>query len=363
MGVCAGAGACGGSSGAGGGGSGAGAGMGASSSLTLPCEEPSVPQRIRRSPFRLTSPPASSTPVRPTAVELRRQQESGAEASSFDSPSQVLGSPEKPAARFSFAAAGSPVRSAAAAPAAGSSTCPPAPDSADDLLAAVHTGTDVIVSEDVALSVAGLGDGDGGGGGGSGKGTSRKEKSLGCLCLRFLAIYLLGRSSVSLDEAAAVLAGPELCPPAAMRTKIRRLYDIANVLCTLRLLEKVSAPSSGKRFVFVWRGPVNMWQCLPVAPASRALDGPVDGPVKLPVAAAPSRSRAIVAGAPAAAPAVATVVGTGAGVAETAVAVAAAAPTKKRGRPAAAVAAPASNPVVVSVGKPSAGAAKVQKRA
>ena len=84
---------------------------------------------------------------------------------------------------------------------------------------------------------------------------SRKEKSLGSMCQRFLCIYLLGRTSLTLDEAAAVLAGPEVVPPSVMRTKIRRLYDIANVLCTLRLLEK---GTSGKRVLFVWRGPTRM---------------------------------------------------------------------------------------------------------
>ena len=52
--------------------------------------------------------PASSTPVRPTAVELRRQKEVG--DGSYDSPSVVVGSPERggsSSAAFGFCAAGS----------------------------------------------------------------------------------------------------------------------------------------------------------------------------------------------------------------------------------------------------------------
>ncbi len=86
----------------------------------------------------------------------------------------------------------------------------------------------------------------------------RREKSLGSLCQRFVCIFLLGRHCLCLDEAAKVLMRPEeIDGPAKLRTKIRRLYDVANVLCTLGLLEKVLIAST-KKPGFVWLGPAHV---------------------------------------------------------------------------------------------------------
>ncbi len=56
---------------------------------------------------------------------------------------------------------------------------------------------------------------------------------------------------------------------------LRRLYDISNVLCSLRLLEKVPAPTAkrGCRSVFKWLGaPPADQQYQPRAMLGRAVD-------------------------------------------------------------------------------------------
>lgn len=96
---------------------------------------------------------------------------------------------------------------------------------------------------------------------------SRKEKSLGVLSQRFVQLFLLaGPRSVSLDQAAVQLLGrsPSDADPLAtspaegdasklLKTKVRRLYDIANILSSLGLIEKV--PTSNRKPSFRWLGP------------------------------------------------------------------------------------------------------------
>lgn len=96
---------------------------------------------------------------------------------------------------------------------------------------------------------------------------SRKEKSLGVLSQRFVQLFLLaGSRSVSLDQAAVQLLGrspsdvdPLATSPAEgdasklLKTKVRRLYDIANILTSLGLIEKV--PTSNRKPAFKWLGP------------------------------------------------------------------------------------------------------------
>ncbi|KAL4554228.1 hypothetical protein LXL04_039659 [Taraxacum kok-saghyz] len=57
---------------------------------------------------------------------------------------------------------------------------------------------------------------------------------------------------ISLDTAATALLG-DVHDPTAMRTKVRRLYDIANVFSSMNLLEKMRHPESGKPS-FRWLG-------------------------------------------------------------------------------------------------------------
>lgn len=93
---------------------------------------------------------------------------------------------------------------------------------------------------------------------------NRKHKSLGVLCQRFVQLFLPPDGSfqiVGLDEAALRLSDPAdavgddgaLLPSAKLlKTKVRRLYDVANVLTSLGLIAK--APSRARKPSFQWIG-------------------------------------------------------------------------------------------------------------
>ncbi|KQK18754.1 E2F transcription factor-like E2FE [Brachypodium distachyon] len=81
----------------------------------------------------------------------------------------------------------------------------------------------------------------------------RKEKSLGLLTQNFVKLFLtMEVETISLDEAARLLLG-ERHAESNMRTKVRRLYDIANVLSSLNLIEKTQQVDSRKP-AFRWLG-------------------------------------------------------------------------------------------------------------
>ncbi|KAK9065061.1 hypothetical protein SSX86_016444 [Deinandra increscens subsp. villosa] len=83
---------------------------------------------------------------------------------------------------------------------------------------------------------------------------NRKEKSLGLLTQNFIKLFISSKAEViSLETAATALLG-DVHDPTAMRTKVRRLYDIANVFSSMNLLEKMRHPESGKPS-FRWLGP------------------------------------------------------------------------------------------------------------
>ncbi|XP_076953572.1 E2F transcription factor-like E2FE [Bidens hawaiensis] len=82
---------------------------------------------------------------------------------------------------------------------------------------------------------------------------NRKEKSLGLLTQNFIKLFISSTADlISLDTAATALLG-DIRDPTAMRTKVRRLYDIANVLTSMDLIEKVRHPETGKPS-FRWLG-------------------------------------------------------------------------------------------------------------
>ena len=93
----------------------------------------------------------------------------------------------------------------------------------------------------------------------------RKEKSIKELSVKFVGLFLqsVQRSGVdgvlSLDQAARSLlvhqagGAPREPDPAAMKTKVRRLYDICNVLTSLKMIEKVRLGQSSKP-AFRWCG-------------------------------------------------------------------------------------------------------------
>ncbi|WVZ81762.1 hypothetical protein U9M48_029104 [Paspalum notatum var. saurae] len=81
----------------------------------------------------------------------------------------------------------------------------------------------------------------------------RKEKSLGLLTQNFVKLFLtMEVATISLDEAARLLLG-EGHAESNMRTKVRRLYDIANVLSSLNLIEKTQQADTRKP-AFRWLG-------------------------------------------------------------------------------------------------------------
>lgn len=77
----------------------------------------------------------------------------------------------------------------------------------------------------------------------------RKDKSLGLLCLHFIHFFLHQSSIVTLREAAQAIAPSS--DDQQVKTKVRRLYDISNVLMFLRLTEKTTM--DGKA-AYAWRG-------------------------------------------------------------------------------------------------------------
>ncbi|KAG8384771.1 hypothetical protein BUALT_Bualt04G0153200 [Buddleja alternifolia] len=85
------------------------------------------------------------------------------------------------------------------------------------------------------------------------KGEHRREKSLGLLTQNFVKLFLCTDVDlISLDRAALALLG-DSHNSTAMRTKVRRLYDIANVFSSMELIEKIRDPESGKP-AFRWIG-------------------------------------------------------------------------------------------------------------
>ncbi|CAM8933861.1 unnamed protein product [Rhodiola kirilowii] len=82
---------------------------------------------------------------------------------------------------------------------------------------------------------------------------NRREKSLGLLTQNFVKLFVCSNVGlISLDDAAKVLLG-DGHNSTVMRTKVRRLYDIANVLSSVNLIEKTQHKDSRKP-AFRWLG-------------------------------------------------------------------------------------------------------------
>ncbi|XWS60671.1 hypothetical protein CRYUN_Cryun07bG0055900 [Craigia yunnanensis] len=87
----------------------------------------------------------------------------------------------------------------------------------------------------------------------SSKVDNRREKSLGLLTQNFVKLFVCSNAElISLDEAARLLLG-NAHNTSMMRTKVRRLYDIANVLSSMNLIEKTHTVDSRKP-AFRWLG-------------------------------------------------------------------------------------------------------------
>ncbi|KAK8583705.1 hypothetical protein V6N13_109096 [Hibiscus sabdariffa] len=87
---------------------------------------------------------------------------------------------------------------------------------------------------------------------------NRREKSLGLLTQNFVKLFICSNVNdfqaelISLDEAARLLLG-NAHNTSVMRTKVRRLYDIANVLSSMNLIEKIHTVDTRKP-AFRWLG-------------------------------------------------------------------------------------------------------------
>ncbi|XP_014858080.1 PREDICTED: transcription factor E2F7 isoform X1 [Poecilia mexicana] len=114
------------------------------------------------------------------------------------------------------------------------------------------------------------GDGDSGNAAGN-----RKDKSLRIMSQKFVMLFLVSKTqTVTLDAAAKVLIeeSQDSSSHSKYKTKVRRLYDIANVLTSLELIRKVHVREErARKPAFKWLGPVkfsssgNMGSTLDVA--------------------------------------------------------------------------------------------------
>ncbi|XP_056311119.1 transcription factor E2F7 [Danio aesculapii] len=87
----------------------------------------------------------------------------------------------------------------------------------------------------------------------------RKDKSLRIMSQKFVMLFLVSKTqTVTLDMAAKILIeeGQEESYDSKYKTKVRRLYDIANVLTSLNLIKKIHMREEKTRKpVFKWIGP------------------------------------------------------------------------------------------------------------
>ncbi|XP_076578660.1 transcription factor E2F7 [Chaetodon auriga] len=91
-------------------------------------------------------------------------------------------------------------------------------------------------------------------------GGNRKDKSLRIMSQKFVMLFLVSKTqTVTLDAAAKILIeeSQDSSSHSKYKTKVRRLYDIANVLTSLGLIKKVHVrEESGRKPAFKWLGPV-----------------------------------------------------------------------------------------------------------
>ncbi|XP_030004278.1 transcription factor E2F7 [Sphaeramia orbicularis] len=101
---------------------------------------------------------------------------------------------------------------------------------------------------------------DGGEGDGNNAAGNRKDKSLRIMSQKFVMLFLVSKTqTVTLDAAAKILIeeSQDSSSHSKYKTKVRRLYDIANVLTSLSLIKKVHVREErGRKPAFKWLGPV-----------------------------------------------------------------------------------------------------------
>uniref|UniRef100_A0A3B4BAK2 Transcription factor E2F7 n=1 Tax=Periophthalmus magnuspinnatus TaxID=409849 RepID=A0A3B4BAK2_9GOBI len=101
------------------------------------------------------------------------------------------------------------------------------------------------------------------------KPTSDKDKSLRIMSQKFVMLFLVSKTqTVTLDAAAKILIeDSQDSSHSKYKTKVRRLYDIANVLTSLGLIKKVHVREErGRKPAFKWRGPTEFNSTGPLPP-------------------------------------------------------------------------------------------------
>ncbi|XP_078530380.1 transcription factor E2F7 isoform X2 [Lissotriton helveticus] len=90
---------------------------------------------------------------------------------------------------------------------------------------------------------------------------SRKDKSLRIMSQKFVMLFLVSTTNVvTLEIAAKILIeeSQDVSDQGKFKTKVRRLYDIANVLTSLGLIKKVHVTEErGRKPAFKWIGPTD----------------------------------------------------------------------------------------------------------
>jgi len=81
----------------------------------------------------------------------------------------------------------------------------------------------------------------------------KKVKSLGHFCQQFIILFVSWKRVISLEEAARQISDDEQIDEKTLKTKIRRLYDIANVLQSIGLIAKTQM-SKNRKPAFRWVG-------------------------------------------------------------------------------------------------------------
>ncbi|XP_023121791.1 transcription factor E2F7 [Amphiprion ocellaris] len=116
---------------------------------------------------------------------------------------------------------------------------------------------------ELTIEAGGIGVGredDGGEGEAGNAGCNRKDKSLRIMSQKFVMLFLVSKTqTVTLDAAAKILIeeSQDSSSHSKYKTKVRRLYDIANVLTSLGLIKKVHVREErGRKPAFKWLGPV-----------------------------------------------------------------------------------------------------------
>ncbi|KAM9845844.1 transcription factor E2F7 [Aulostomus maculatus] len=103
---------------------------------------------------------------------------------------------------------------------------------------------------------------------------NRKDKSLRIMSQKFVMLFLVSKTqTVTLEAAAKILIeeSQDSSSHSKYKTKVRRLYDIANVLTSLGLIKKVHVREErGRKPAFRWLGPVEFSKPRNSAVGSRA---------------------------------------------------------------------------------------------